>query len=254
MRVQASGLRTEQPVVRIDGYLVRSEGLAPTAVRAALGVWEPVTTLTGCRVVAPQTDGAGAARLLLLDAGLIHLWDAVGETRVAPRWMPMGQSPLDGVFYAYEAPTRRDAVRSGEPVELHAEGGPDLAPFSVQGQWPSLAAWVSVDSEWVGDRALVERPAQPTVRIAYQGEPKTTWVQVAREGFLDARHIECHFPDTTAVTFDIAALVDALGPADAWEFTVRSVARVPMQTDPALAGVLQVEILDRVVVEQIDDL
>ncbi len=81
---------------------------------------------------AQSTDGQQdrAGTLVLRDAGEIAVDAGLGSNVLDSRWFPEGSLDISGVSYAGLVGPRRGGVR--QPIEVLADGSPEVGPFRVE--------------------------------------------------------------------------------------------------------------------------
>ena len=144
--VVALGWRTPDPdgAGKAQVYVVehapgkRAAALELLAMPAAALVLDTSLGVGECRVEGPRGD---PGRILLRDAGEIIVEDELGASVLDSSWVSEGLLDVTGVSYAGFLGAR--AARRG-PVEVTADGSPDVGPFSVMLAVPPAVRLLSI--------------------------------------------------------------------------------------------------------------
>jgi len=138
--------RTSEPTGagRAQVYVVehapgqRAAALERLSMPAAALVLDTSLGVSECRIDGPRGD---PGRILLRDAGEILVEDDLGVSVLDSSWVPEGSLDVTGVAYA--GFLGASVARRG-PVELAADGSPEVGPFSVTLAPPPAVRLLSV--------------------------------------------------------------------------------------------------------------
>lgn len=175
-----------------------------------------------CRVDKPRADPGS---IVLRDAGEVAVEGEMGLTVLDSSWLPEGSLDISGVTYAGFLPPRGRASSSiAMPIEILADGSPEVGPFSVQLVPPPPVKLLSIGHHDVSrDRVRLdldelshhldvvwEPPQSPTVPGETLGSPASsdlTLVIFERRSFGATWTISCVAEDDGHFTIPAGALL-----------------------------------------------